>query len=94
MKETAVGFIGAGNMAGSIIRGLIDAGKKPESIFVTDIDDEKLQSITAETSVNSAATQKIPSLVDVLILAVKPQVMKSVCQELMNILIHLMDYNF
>lgn len=85
MKETAVGFIGAGNMAGSIIRGLIDAGKKPESIFVTDIDDKKLQSITAETSVNSAATQKIPSLVDVLILAVKPQVMKSVCQELMNI---------
>ena len=85
MKETVVGFIGAGNMAGSIIRGLIGAGKKPESIFVTDIDDEKLQSITAETSVNSAATQKIPSLVDVLILAVKPQVMKSVCQELTDV---------
>ena len=64
---------------------MIDAGKKPESIFVTDIDDEKLQSITAETKVNSATTQKIPSLVDVLILAVKPQVMKSVCQELINI---------
>ena len=85
MKETVVGFIGAGNMAGSIIRGLIDAGKKPESIFVTDIDDKKLQSITAETRVNSAATQKISSLADVLILAVKPQVMKSVCQELTNI---------
>jgi len=85
LKETVVGFIGAGNMAGSIIRGLIDAGKKPESIFVTDIDDKKLQSITAETRVNSAATQKISSLADVLILAVKPQVMKSVCQELTNI---------
>ena len=85
MEETVVGFIGAGNMAGSIIRGLIDAGKKPQSNFVADIDDEKLHSITTETSVNSAATQKIPSLVDVLILAVKPQVMKSVCQELINV---------
>ena len=85
LDETVIGFIGAGNMAGSIIRGLIDAGKKPQSIFVADIDDEKLHSITTETSVNSAATQKIPSLVDVLILAVKPQVMKSVCQELINV---------
>ena len=58
MKETVVGFIGAGNMSGSIIRGLIDAGKKPESIFVTDIDDEKLQSIATETNVNSTTTQK------------------------------------
>ena len=86
MEETVVGFIGAGNMSGSIIRGLIDAGKKPESIFVTDIDDEKkLQSITTETNVNSTTTQKMPSLVDVLILAVKPQVMKSVCQEIIKV---------
>ena len=85
LDETVIGFIGAGNMAGSIIRGLIGAGKNPESIFVTDIDDQKLQSITAETSVNSTATKKMPSLVDVLILAVKPQVMKSVCQELTDV---------
>lgn len=85
MKETVVGFIGAGNMAVSIIRGLIQAGKNPESIFVSDIDDVKLQSITAEAGVNSTATQKMPSLVDVLILAVKPQFMKSVCQELISI---------
>ena len=84
-KETVVGFIGAGNMAVSIIRGLIQAGKNPESIFVSDIDDVKLQSITAEAGVNSTATQKMPSLVDVLILAVKPQFMKSVCQELISI---------
>ena len=85
LDETVIGFIGAGNMAGSIIRGLIGAGKNPESIFVTDIDDQKLQSITAETSVNSTATKKMPSLVDVLILAIKPQVMKSVCQELTDV---------
>ena len=85
LDETVIGFIGAGNMAGSIIRGLIGAGKNPESIFVTDIDDQKLQSITAETNVNSTATKKMPSLVDVLILAVKPQVMKSVCQELTDV---------
>ena len=85
LDETVIGFIGAGNMAGSIIRGLIGAGKNPESIFVSDIDDQKLQSITAETSVNSTATKKMPSLVDVLILAIKPQVMKSVCQELTDV---------
>ena len=85
MKETVIGFIGAGNMAGSIIRGLIGAGKNPESIFVTDIDNEKLESIAAETGINSTTTQKISSLVDILILAVKPQFMKSVCHELINI---------
>ena len=66
MKETVVGFIGAGNMAGSIIRGLIGAGKNPESIFVTDIDNEKLESVVAETGINSTSTQKISTLVDVL----------------------------
>ena len=80
-----VGFIGAGNMASSIVRGLIDAGKNPESIFVTDIDNEKLESIVTETGIKSTSTQKISSLVSVLILAVKPQVMKSVCHELVSI---------
>ena len=85
MKETVIGFIGAGNMAGSIVRGLIRAGKNPESIFITDIDNEKLESVVAETGINSTSTQKISTLVDVLILAVKPQVMKSVCHELGNL---------
>ena len=42
MKDKIIGFIGAGNMASSIIRGLIKSGKAPATILVKDIDKVKL----------------------------------------------------
>ena len=85
MKEAVIGFIGAGNMASSIIRGLTEAGKKPSSILVTDIDKEKLASLVTETCIKSASTKEICAFADVLVLAVKPQTMKAVCLEIANI---------
>ena len=85
MKETVIGFIGAGNMASSIVRGLIEAGKKPSSIFVTDIDQSKLETLTDETSIKPATTTEVCTFAEVLVLAVKPQVMKVVCLEIADI---------
>ena len=85
MKEAVIGFIGAGNMASSIIRGLIEAGKEPSSIFATDIDESKLESLADETGIRAASTGEICTFAEVLVLAVKPQTMRVVCIEIANI---------
>ena len=85
MKEAVIGFIGAGNMASSIIRGLIEAGKKPSSIFVTDIDESKLEFLADEAGIKTASTKEICNFAEVLVLAVKPQVMRVVCLEIANV---------
>ena len=85
MKEAVIGFIGAGNMASSIIRGLIEAGKEPSSIFATDIDESKLESLADETGIRAASTGEICNFAEVLVLAVKPQTMRVVCIEIANI---------
>lgn len=83
MTTTTLVFIGAGNMAGSIIGGLISNNHDPEHIIAADPNPETLQSLKARLGIriaenNSDAVQKA----DVVILAVKPQVMKAVVSEL------------
>lgn len=82
MESTKVGFIGAGNMANSLIRGLISKGMNAQLIWATDIDEEKLQQLGEQCGVNTASSKQLAETVDVLVLAVKPQVMEKVCRQL------------
>ena len=83
MNNTTLTFIGVGNIAGSIISGLIADGWDPACIKVADTSTQRLRqlseqfAITTTTSNSDAADQA-----DVIVLAVKPQVMKSVAQEI------------
>ncbi len=76
-------FIGAGNMANSLIGGLISNDYPAQNIIANDIDTSKLQqlqdnfSIHTETSITTASGEA-----DIIILAVKPQVMQLVCRSL------------
>ena len=81
MDGITIGFIGAGNMANSLIRGLLATGVPASSILASDIDLEKLQVLVTHCSISSATTQQIADSADVVILAVKPQVMEQVCSE-------------
>ena len=69
-----IGFIGTGNIGGSLIRGILnnkltDAG----NIVVYDIDSEKLESFTSETGTRAAIdNSELTTLSDIIILAVKP----------------------
>ncbi|GAA4652003.1 pyrroline-5-carboxylate reductase [Kistimonas scapharcae] len=83
MTTATLAFIGAGNMAGSIIGGLISNGYDPERIIASDPGLETLQLLKARFGIkiaenNSDAVREA----DVVILAVKPQVMKPVVTEL------------
>lgn len=79
-------FIGAGAMGGSILRGALKTGLlKPEEVFVTVHSEAHCQELAKELGVKAATS--IPELgdFDMIILAVKPQVLPSVLPDLKNV---------
>jgi len=70
-----IGFVGGGNMAEALIRGIITAGVcKPENVFVSDIRAERLDYLAKEYGVQKADDNAaLAGKVDVLVLSVKPQ---------------------
>ena len=83
MKETKLAFIGCGNMARSLIGGLIADGWDPRNIRVADSDPAQLERISG-TSTVTTFTQNNAAItdVDVVVLAIKPQITAMVCREL------------
>ena len=83
MKTRTIGFIGGGNMATSLMSGLIASGHSPQQIWVSDTTPSVLQSHRDHLNVNvSTDNAKIVQEVDVIVLAVKPQVLREVALEI------------
>jgi len=79
MKTTKIGFIGGGNMAASLISGLIASGHAPERIWVSDVNPSTLVALAEQHKVNiSNSNDVVVNAADVIVLAVKPQVLKAV----------------
>ncbi|WP_027858086.1 pyrroline-5-carboxylate reductase [Marinobacterium jannaschii] len=73
-------FIGAGNMAKAIFGGLIDNGYPADHIWAAEPDANKLTEHSAlglKTTTNNA---EAVLAADIVVLAVKPQILKGVCQ--------------
>ncbi|MGZ8152485.1 MAG: pyrroline-5-carboxylate reductase [Methylovulum sp.] len=82
MKTHNIGFIGGGNMATSLISGLIASGHSPEQLWVSDISEDTLKSLAANLKVNvSMHNDDVINAVDVVVLAVKPQVLATVAKD-------------
>lgn len=83
-ENLKLGFIGAGNMATAIAKGvlavrLIDADR----LYVSDIDDSRRREFRQATSANILGSNSaVVSKTDVVILAVKPQHMDTVLKEI------------
>ncbi len=72
-------------MAGSLISGLINNHYPAKKITVTDPDLQKLDQLKQQFSIHTEADNlKAIQAADVLVLAVKPQILKSVCEKLKN----------
>lgn len=83
MNTKTIGFIGGGNMATSLMRGLIASGHSPQQIWVSDAVPDTLQSHADQLHVNiSADNTKIVNEADVAVLAVKPQILRDVCLQI------------
>ncbi len=81
-KTTAtICFIGAGNMASSLIGGLIANQYPPQNLIANDINAAKLQQLHDDFSICTETDNGIAiSSADIIVLAVKPQVMQQVCR--------------
>ncbi|MDP4120323.1 MAG: pyrroline-5-carboxylate reductase [Bacillota bacterium] len=79
------GFFGAGNMATAIIDGMIRSNfTEPESIFVYDIDTEKL-SVMQQKGINTCKNSgDVAKNAEIIVLAVKPQNYKELLNEIKN----------
>lgn len=83
MAEPRIAFIGAGNMASSIIGGLVHQGMAPQQIVVSDTSGEALAALQSQVPVAITQENRVAAAdADVLVLAVKPQVMQEVATEL------------
>ena len=70
-----IGFIGAGNMAGAIIRGLVSGGVRGGDLLVFDVDTAKQVALFEECGVcMCGSAEEVVQGVDAVVLAVKPQV--------------------
>ena len=83
MSTPKIAFIGAGNMAASLIGGLRAQGVPATAICASEPGAEQRSKVAGEHGIqvfsdNAEAVQGA----DVVVLAVKPQVMKAVCQAL------------
>ena len=80
----AAGFVGAGNMARALVRGLIDAGLfLPGSLQVTDVVAGHRQEFRAKYGVGWAAdNRELVRTSRTIVLAVKPQMLAEVTREI------------
>ena len=86
MKKAKIGFIGGGNMAGSLIKGLIADGYPVADIWVSDTDESKLAVYRQQLGVHATlSNQELINEVSVVVLAVKPQVLKGVLTEIKEV---------
>ena len=84
IKGRKVGFVGAGNMGEALIKGLLAADLVPaEAVYVTDVRLERLKELDRQYGVQIAANNtELVRQVDVVLLAVKPQIMEPVLREI------------
>jgi pyrroline-5-carboxylate reductase len=78
-----LGFIGAGNMAEALIKGLLATGAAaPGDIWASDRRLDHLAGLAKEHGINVGDNTTVARAVDVIVLSVKPQVMDKVLAEI------------
>jgi len=84
LKDKTVGFIGSGNMGEALIKGLVTANVLPaESIRASDVRLERLKELDRLYGIQLAPTNvELVRHSDVVIMAVKPQIMTPVLREI------------
>ena len=89
LDNKKISFIGGGNMSQALISGLVSCGVKPSLITVADPSSEAREQLAAKglNTVDPTADAKAAVIdADIVVLAVKPQVMKAVVSSFADVL--------
>lgn len=88
-NNTTIGFIGAGNMSYALISGLINNGYSNKKIKASDANTELLSQRSSEFNLEVFTdNSELAINCDVVVLAVKPQVLSTVCRDIKNFIKH------
>jgi pyrroline-5-carboxylate reductase len=81
---STIGFIGSGNMAEALIRGIITAGVyAPQNVFVSDVRPERLKELADRYGVTPCVTNtQVVERSETVVLSVKPQIMNDALQSI------------
>ncbi|RUO78169.1 pyrroline-5-carboxylate reductase [Idiomarina tyrosinivorans] len=78
-----IAFIGAGNMTQSIVGGMCQSGYPAKQIWVSNPSSAKLEKLESAHGLNTSNdNHHVAKQADVIVLAVKPQLMADVCSDL------------
>lgn len=82
--EQTIGFLGAGNMAEALIRGLLNGGHAtPAQIIASGPRDERMQELNKKFGIETTrSNRELVEKADILVLSVKPQIMRAVLDEI------------
>lgn len=86
MKNTTISFIGAGNMATSLIKGLLKGGYLAKNIWATNNNSAQLNKLKRLNINLSSDNRCAVKMANIVILAVKPQVLKNVVTEIADLI--------
>jgi pyrroline-5-carboxylate reductase len=82
VSTPTIAFIGAGNMATAMMTGLIQKGHSPNLLVASNRGSEKLEPLKELGIHTTTDNDKAARHADIVVLAVKPQLMKAVCAQL------------
>jgi len=84
LRNKTVGFLGSGNMGEALIHGLLHGHLcRPEQIICSDVRPERLKMIRETYGVRGTShNAEVVKQSDIVLLAVKPQIMKPVVEEI------------
>jgi len=87
LKNKKIGFIGGGNMAEAMIKGLLSASFiEAKNIFVSEPSEAKRDTLHAEYKIKvSADNRELVKKCDIIILAVKPQIVQKVLRDIASL---------
>jgi pyrroline-5-carboxylate reductase len=78
---TTIGFIGAGNMAEALIRGLLRGTFAPDQITASGPREERMRELREKFGIAATTDNTAAASADIVVLAVKPQILKRVLDE-------------
>lgn len=86
MSEGSIAFIGGGNMADSLVGGLIAGGRSPGTIWVADPFVDQLDALRHRHKIHvTQENTEAAAHADVIVMAVKPQVLREAASQLQEL---------